>query len=249
MLYPKKKRKETVDIVGDLVPLLDYTVDLNAVVDNADGSYTLYTCNTKYLRPCSIFTYDAVEYTVIDNLDTEDLDGKRFIPNEKFTVTGASLPAVGTITLDPMKYFHGTVIATANELTRKELDTDKFPMFYLLEIIRDNFNNNVEDRLDRETNIRLFALINTDEENWFTDDHYRLAIIPMRNMTYAFVDLLNDNENIGDIDNYTAINHARFGVYTADKGHTKRIFNDKSSGVELVIDLPIKQGKLCLVCN
>ena len=149
-----KNRIETVDVIGNLVAAIDTTIAIDSVVDNG-GSYTVTTCNTKYLRPRLTFVHNAIEYTVLDT---------GFIPNESFTVTGASIVTGTVITLDPMKYYHGTVIATSAELDKERLDTSKFPMVYLLEIIRDNFNNLEEDRIDRESDFRLFFLVNTNEE-------------------------------------------------------------------------------------
>ena len=132
------------------------------------------------------------------------------------------------------------------ELDKKQFDTEKFPMVYLLEIINDNFNNLPQDKIDRVSDFRLFFLTNTDEENWLTADHYTFAIKPMRNMLYQFIDDLNNNENIEEFSNFTAINHAKFGVYSTDKGHTRRILNDKTSGVEVRLNLPIVAGQLCI---
>jgi len=237
-----KNRIETVDVVGSLVAAIDTTITIDSVVDNG-GSYTVTTCNTKYLRPRSSFIHDGITYTVIDTV------GNEFVHNESFTVTGASIVTGTVITLDPMKYYHGTVIATSVELDKEKIDTNKFPMVYLLEVIQDRFNNLEEERIDRVSDFKLFFLVNTDEENWKTDDHYKEAIKPMRNMVYQFIDELNENQNIGEFNNFTAINHAKFGVYISDKGHTRRIFNDKTSGVEVRLDLPIIASQLCLTCN
>ena len=228
-----KNRIETVDVIGSLVANIDTSVKINSIVDNGDGSYTIFTCNTKYLKPCIEFIVDSVTYNVVDEV------GKEFVPNRQFTVQGSATITETVIDLPAMKYFHGTVIATSVELDKKQFDTEKFPMVYLLEIINDNFNNLPQDKIDRVSDFRLFFLTNTDEENWLTADHYTFAIKPMRNMLYQFIDDLNNNENIEEFSNFTAINHAKFGVYSTDKGHTRRILNDKTSGVEVRLNLPV----------
>jgi len=238
-----KNRIETVDVVGNLVAQMDTSVKINTIIDNGDGSYTISTCNTKYLKPCVFFDVDGITYEVTDGV------GKEFTPNRQFTVYGGQTITAKVIDLPKMKYFHGTVIATSQELDNKKFDTDKFPMVYLLEVINDNFNNEPQDKIDRVSDFRMFFLTNTDEENWLTAEHYRLAIKPMRNMLYQFINELNDNANIEEFSNFTAINHAKFGVYSTDKGHTRRILNDKTSGVEVRLSLPIVAGQLCLACN
>lgn len=235
--------KETVDIVEELISQLDIVVKFKSIVDNGDSTYTIETCNTGYLFPCYEFKIDGVDYKVINEI------GKDFIFNERFTIKGNIVPTTTEITLDSLKYYHGTVIATKEELSRKELSSDKFPMAFLLEIIEDDFNNKDDSRVDRNSKLRLFFLSETDENNWTTNEHYEFSIKPMRNLLYKFIAHLNDSNLIGKIDSYKATNHAKFGVYLSSKGgHTQRIFNDKLSGVELGIDLPILKSRQCCPC-
>tara|TARA_R110002153_G_scaffold209897_1_gene362497 strand:+ start:12947 stop:13660 length:714 start_codon:yes stop_codon:yes gene_type:complete len=235
--------KETVDIVEELISQLDIVVKFKSIVDNGDSTYTIETCNTGYLFPCYEFKIDGVDYKVINEI------GKDFIFNERFTIKGNIVPTTTEITLDSLKYYHGTVIATKEELSRKELSSDKFPMAFLLEIIEDDFNNKDDSRVDRNSQLRLFFLSETDENNWTTNEHYEFSIKPMRNLLYKFIAHLNDSNLIGKIDSYKATNHAKFGVYLSSKGgHTQRIFNDKLSGVELGIDLPILKSRQCCPC-
>tara|TARA_R110001632_G_scaffold186363_1_gene306732 strand:+ start:1856 stop:2569 length:714 start_codon:yes stop_codon:yes gene_type:complete len=235
--------KETVDIVEELISQLDIVVKFKSIVDNGDGTYTIETCNTGYLFPCYDFQIDGIDYTVLNE------EGKEFVFNEQFAIKGNIVPTVTEITLDSLKYYHGTVIATKEELARKELSSNKFPMAFLLEVLEDDFNNVDDSRVDRNSQLRLFFLSETDEDNWTTNEHYEFSIKPMRNLVYKFIAHLNDSNLIGKINSYKATNHAKFGVYLSSKGgHTKRIFNDKLSGVELGIDLPILKSRVCCSC-
>jgi len=235
--------KETVDIVEELISQLDIVVKFKSIVDNGDGTYTIETCNTGYLFPCYDFQIDGIDYTVLNE------EGKEFVFNERFTIKGNIAPIATEITLDSLKYYHGTVIATKEELARKELSSDKFPMAFLLEILEDDFNNVFDARIDRNSQLRLYFLSETDENNWNTNEHYEFSIKPMRNLLYKFIAHLNESTMIGDFDSYRAINHAKFGVFVSSKGgHTERIFNDKLSGVELRIDLPILKSGACCPC-
>jgi len=235
--------KETVDIVEELISQLNIVVKFKSIVDNGDSTYTIETCNTGYLFPCYDFQIDGIDYTVLNE------EGKEFVFNEKFTIKGDVVPTATETTLDSLKYYHGTVIATKEELARKELSSDKFPMAFLLEVLEDDFNNIDDSRVDRNSQLRLFFLSETDEDNWTTNEHYEFSIKPMRNLVYKFIAHLNESNLIGKINSYKAINHAKFGVYLSSKGgHTKRIFNDKLSGVELAIDLPILKSRACCSC-
>ena len=236
-------KRETVDIVEELIGQLEIVVPFNTVTDNADGTYTILSCDTGYLFPCYKFTLDGVTYTVLDEV------GKEFVFNERFTIKGNIIPTAIELPLDALKYYHGTVIATKEELAKKELSYDKFPMAFLLEVLEDDFNNLPDSRIDRNSQFRLFFLSETDENNWNTEEHYEFSIKPMRNLLYKFIDHLNGSNLIGEISSYKAINHAKFGVFVSSKGgHTQRIFNDKLSGVELRIDLPILKSRTCCSC-
>ncbi len=203
--------KETVDIVEELISQLDIIVKFKSIVDNGDGTYTIETCNTGYLFPCYEFEIAGVNYKVLNEI------GKDFVFNERFTIKGNIVPTVTEIALDSLKYYHGTVIATKEELARKELSSDKFPMAFLLEILEDDFNNVFDARIDRNSQLRLYFLSETDENNWNTNEHYEFSIKPMRNLLYKFIAHLNESVMIGDIDSYRAINHAKFGVFCIRK--------------------------------
>ena len=237
-------KRETVDIVEDLIAALKIVVPFKTITDNSDGTYTIESCNTGYLFPCYKFVLDGIDYTVLNEV------GKEFVFNSKFTIKGNVIPTATQVLLDGLKYYHGTVIATKEELKRKELGSDKFPMAFLLEVLKDKFNNADDARIERVSPLRLFFLSETNENDWTTQEHYEFAIKPMRNLLDKFITYLDKSALIGKIESYEAINHAKFGVFVSEKGgHTKRIFNDKLSGVELLIDLPIRKSKDCDDCN
>lgn len=231
-----KQLKETVDIIEEFVSGVQNTVQIKSIEDLGDNLYKIVTCNTSYLFPMMEFTVDDVDYVV-------QLDG--FVSNKEFIIKGSQTITESVITLPPMKYFHGTVIATVQELKQKQFSKDKFPMVYLMETLRDQFDNSVGSAINRTSFLRLFFLCETDEDNWNTNEHYNYAILPMRNALYQFVDTLDRSALIGQFDGYEAVNHAKFGVYMSNVGHTKRIFNDRLSGVELQINLPIKKSSIC----
>jgi hypothetical protein len=236
--------KETVDIVKELISQLDIIVKFNSIVDNGDGTYTIETCNTGYLAPMYEFDIYGVKYKVLNEV------GKEFEFNKRFTLKGSIIPSVEKLVLNSLKYYHGTVIATKEELSRKELSSDKFPMAYLLEVLKDDFKNKDDSRIDRVSPLRLFFLSETDENNWTTEEHYEFSIKPMRNLVYRFISHLNGSSTIGEFDDWSAENHAKFGVYISSKGgHTQRVFDDKLSGVELRINLPILKSRVCNPCD
>ena len=233
---------ETVDIVKELIEELTLEVDFKTITDNGDSTYTITTCDTSYMYPCFKFVLDGVTYTVTNTV------GNEFAFNEEFTISGNVVPTSTSVTLPALNYYHGTVIATKEELKLEELSSDKFPMVYLLEVLSDDFDSDPTSSINRNSALRLFFLSETEGNDWNTNEHYEYAIKPMRNVVYNFINHLEVSRRIGSFDSWTATNHAKFGVYVSGVGHTRRIFDDKLSGVEVNITLPIKEAVWCSNC-
>jgi hypothetical protein len=144
------------------------------------------------------------------------------------------------------KFFHGTVLATSVELSNLEKGSDKLPMIYLLEVIKERVNNDDGLTLEVEADVRLFFLAEANIEDWNTDGHYTGAIKPMRILADMFIEGLKDSGTVGDFESYTLINHAKWGVYTTDRGTKSKLFPDDLSGCELQINIPfLKECECC----
>ena len=63
-------RKETVDIVEDLIGQLEIVVPFDVITDNGDGTYTIESCDTGYLFPCYKFSLSGVTYTVLNEVSS-----------------------------------------------------------------------------------------------------------------------------------------------------------------------------------
>lgn len=233
--------REIVDIIENVVNGLSFTTEVKTVTDNANGTYTLGVCCSYHVQPYCYVTINAVQYLVTDITN-----------NESITIENGAAVVVGdTIEITAPKYFHGTRPAINEELDEIESDMDKIPMVYLFEVISENFSNDSENRIERESTLRLFFLGGANFQDWYTDEHYKYAIVPMRNLVFEFIDAVNaDSCTFADFDNYTLINHAKFGVFTDNNGHTNRFFNEDLSGVEMRVSLPIIQNFACSdACN
>lgn len=228
-------KTETVEIVKDLVTLLvtELTGD-GTWTDNSDGTFTLTLCRTYWLKAQDTITIDSVEYTVTD-----------VVRDTSVTVTASSAPNGVSFFLDAPSFYHGTIVQTNQELSQDVKDvSERSPMAYLLRDLEETFFN-VENLLDRETNIRLFFLHDTNFIDYTTELADEETLEPMRSMAYFFVEeVLKKSKLIGKIEDYTIRDYLRFGRENAS-GYTENIFNDNFSGVELSITLPIKARYLC----
>ena len=229
-------RKETVDIVKDLVSSMSFTFVATAMVDNG-GTYTFTTCNTYHLQECFEVTIDGAVFTITDVNKNVSITVKPILDS-------TPAPTVLTFSIYNPYYFYGTVIQTNLELEQISNSSAKTPMIYLLEVAEDKFFSN-DNQLERESDLRIFFLTQANFVDWKTQDTYENAINPMRSLCYSFIDTLKASKIIGRFNEYRLTNHTKFGVYMTDKGYEQRIFNDNLAGVEMRISLPILQSNTC----
>lgn len=227
-------RLETYSLLEPIINAIDNSMMIDTIIDNLDGTYKLEMCFTKWLTIGSNIVIDGEDYKVID-----------FEYNDWIKVEGLVLPTIYGFEIDLPFKFRGTIIATSEELNNINLSWNKFPMIYLHEIVRERFNDNEEETIERESECDLYFLVDSNNQDWLTKDHYSYAIRPMRSLLFEFISALNNSKTVGAVDTYEVFDHAKFGVYFSDKGHTKKIFNDDLSGTQLKITIPFLKGIDC----
>jgi len=225
------KRKETVDIIGELVASMNLDIVATSVVNNMLDN-TFYTCNTLHLQKGYVVTVGLSDYVVSD-----------ITPNVSVTLTGTpSLTALNFTAYTPF-YKHGTIITTNVELDKADDANQITPLVYLREVFVDKFNN-TDSSFDRESSLEIFFLA----QNSFSeteDDIRSYGLLPMRNLVYRFIETLNNHKDIGKFSDYEIKDWLRFGFETQN-GATKKIFNFTDlTGCQLNISIPIKKNFSC----
>ena len=227
-------RKETVDIIEDLLAEVTTTINIDRWVSLGLGIRKAETCDTSYIHECMMVTIGSEQYRV-----------KEVKVNEYFVIhTEDSLTDL-TFEIKAPSYFHGKAIDTNAELDMIDDKEEITPLVYFTEIYTDRFYPN-DELVERETDIRMFFLTTANYEDWVTNDHYEGVVKPMRNLAYKFIDVLDKSKIIGKFASYYDLtNHPKFGIYLLRKGAEKRIFDDNYSGVEFRIRLPILKDMTC----
>ena len=227
-------RKETVDIIEDLLGEINLTINIDRYSATPDNKQKIETCNTSYLQAC--------KEVVIDNETYAILEVKH---NEYIVIDTDTSPMVDSFELPLPSYFHGKAIDTNAELNMFDDKDDITPLVYFTEIYTDRFYPN-DELTERTVDIRMFFLTTANYDDWKTDDHYTGSILPMRNLVYNFINVLEKSKIIGKFSSYYDLtNHAKFGIFLLRKGAEKRIFDDNYSGVEFSIRLPILKDMTC----
>lgn len=227
-------RTQTHKLLETIFATIDRTVYVTSYTDNEDGSYTIETCDTKWLYLGRTITIGELDYVVTD-----------LVVNESITVTGTELPEALTFELFPFYFIHGTIIAAMIQLNAEQYNWNKYPVAYLHQITREKFDENPENTLERESDCEIFFLAEANFSDWTNEEHSSYSIAPMRNLLFDFIDALKSAKNIGLIVDYELFDHAKFGVYLSDKGHTSSIFKDELSGVQLKITIPFEKDCSC----
>jgi hypothetical protein len=154
-------------------------------------------------------------------------------------------PTVREFTLQNPFYFHATPMKMNNHLSMIKKSDEKFPFIYLVEIVRERFSNEPDALIDRNADLMLLFLDESNKKDWLTDDHYSKVIYRMRSLVKYFIEQMELDSGFGEIRDFEISNHAEYGIYQNYKGHTETIFNETLSGAELRIDVPITKNLLC----
>lgn len=217
--------KLTVDIIDDFIQSLDLSGDVLSFSDDGTDT-TLIVENTFHARTGMVLDVDGLPFTILSVVFATSI-----------TVSG--LPAVPFNYTVPLPfYFHGTPIATNNQISGAN-HVDKVPMIYLHEILKEK-DKDIFSAVKRDSDVRLFFLDSANFTDWSTDDHYSKLLLGLNALVDAFESQAKkSNLFFLDETEFSRVNHVKWGTFQDSKGHIKNIFNEKLTGVELSLTLPL----------
>lgn len=138
----------------------------------------------------------------------------------------------------------GTRLAANQEWTMADSNLqNKLPLVWLLETINERFYG-IQSPLERESELRIFFLNETDITQFYTEDHRNNVVQPMTNLAQSFVNVVNNTPSFKKVDQWQIRTFSRFGVET-QQGVVKNILDANLSGVELQITLPVYKTNTC----
>jgi hypothetical protein len=212
---------QTVDYIETIVDSMTPTITIDSVVDNGDGTQTLTTCDTYWIRQYLTVTIDGTDYEV-----------SSFVKDTSITIPSATLVTASSFTLTAPYYFHGYVMQVNNEWIIQKNDDNKYPLVYLVEPMTDSYYDE-EDSKDKDMNLRLFFLDSFASKNDEVDAHYINRIVPLNASVDYFVDLLKESPITLPF-SYDTTNRIKVGTNTVNEGTTAEIFSDSLDAVEFV---------------
>jgi len=225
----------TVDFIDDIVSSMTPTINIDSVVNNGDGTQTITTCDTYWIRKYLVVTINSVNYQV-----------SAFVKDTSITIPVSPLVTVTSFVLQAPYYFHGSPMDVNTEHVKIKDSENKYPLIYLVEVLTDNHYDELDSR-DKDMNLRMFFLDSFNSKNDEVNGHFINVIKPLNASLDYFVELLKASALTLPF-SYNVTNRVKVGVYTANKGNESKIFNDPLDGVEFVGTVTVRKSNECK-CN
>jgi len=226
-----------------MIEASEYVKDLVLKIDNTiQGSYDPLTgrtlvCNTKWARIGKVVKdAEDKEYLVTELVTDEYLVATPLIGETNLS---------GTIYLPELFFITGTKRATNTEWTIADANlSNKLPLVWLLEVISETGFGKMS-AVEKEMDLRLFFLDETDPSQYYTADHREQVVKPMQKLMLEFIKVVEIERTYKPIENYRFKTFSRFGVEN-DKGMLQNILDANLSGVSL--ELTLTRYKLKCKC-
>lgn len=219
----------TVNILEKFIAGLDISGGILSL--NRSSEQTVVNVEKTYqARKEMLLDVDGVNYKI---LEVEK--------DKSITVEGVIKTGTGYKIRNP-KYFHGTPLMTNAQINGVRISTDKLPMIYLYEIIRER-EMPVSSQIVRESDLRLFFLDTANFSDWSTDDHYSKRLVGLNCLVDFFIEAARKNTCQFYLykTKFNRVNHVKWGVFQDNIGHVTKLFDDELTGVELSFTLPLRQ--------
>jgi len=230
--------------------MIDVTVEIEKIINQMDnsliGSYDVndgktYFCKTKWAR---------VGKTIKDSLGNEfliqEVAEDSYIIAEQKVVTDPVINLDGLCFLTPPFWITGTKLSTNREWTiaNDHLES-KLPLIWMLEVVNETGYGG-ESAIERDMELNLFFLDETDPAQYYTKDHRVNVVQPMQNLMVEFIATIKRLRIYKTVTEYTFKTFSRFGV-EQDNGVIENILDANLSGISLNITLS-KYKENCKIC-
>lgn len=230
--------KSTYELLVPVIAAIKKTVYIKTVVENSAGNYTITSS-------CTLWASVGFPITI----GTEDYLIESIIPDESIVIAGSVIPEESSFELYAPKFYHGTIRSTEADLNAQTQDNllavDKLPMIWLHEPTPERFMNDPAKAIDRYSLCSFYFMCPANFEGWTNEQHYGLAIKPMRNLIDAFIDAIARSRTINDslIEEFKVKDLPRFGRYSGQDGNKTVMFSShQMSGSSLEVELPFIRG-------
>ena len=221
------------EILKDIISNMEINICVSSTEVIDAQSFKLFTCNTQYLRPCSLITVNNVEYEVID-----------FVQDEWLLLQGTPV-ITDCFTIPNPYYLTGTPMMTSTELKQLGSNISRSPFAWLLEVFDTDYSPNSDNPQGSISRLRLFLFDHAKSEEWLNSDHRTNVIRPMKSLGDNILEAIQKDKRVIELENYKVIDRPNFGNYAQNRGNVKSILPEKLSGIEIIVEIPIFVQENC----
>lgn len=234
-------KRDITDILDEVISAMEFPISIDSVVDNGDGTQTLSCSDIYHAQKGFNVTINGLSYKITDF----DQSNETITVKPNFTGSATISSGISFYLYNPF-FFHGTPIATGQDLGEYSDANNKTPMVWLWENYTEKNNDSLAS-ISREVSVELYFLTQADFEKWNTADSYSLAIRPMRRLMERFIEEVRLRDDLFSADDltYDSENYAKFGVFIRTKGATSNLFQDKLSGCSCILTLKLWDKTEC----
>lgn len=219
--------KDVSEIFEQIVNAIDSNININSL-SIVNGKLRVFTCDTKWIRVgkkvSGKILDGTVKYAFVTNV----------VVDTYFDIDNVNI--VSDISATKPTAMFGTRTATNNEWNLKTYNLlDKTPIIWCLELVNEK-HYGTESSLEREFDMKIFFLDETDILNYVTKDHRTQVVKPMTALAYAFKEVIDKNMLFKRIIDFNLLGFSRFGTESVT-GMIENILDANLSGVSLQLNL------------
>lgn len=219
--------KDVSEIFEQIVNDIDCTINIDSL-SVVNGKLRIFTCDTKWIRVGKKVSGKVLDGSVKYAFVTALVD------DTYFDIDNVNI--VSDIQATKPTAMFGTRTATNNEWNLKTYNLlDKTPIIWCLELVNEK-HYGAESSLERDFDMRIFFLDETDILNYVTKDHRLQVVKPMNKLAYAFKSVIDKNMLFKRIAEFNLLGFSRFGTESVT-GMIENILDANLSGSSIQLSL------------
>ena len=228
--------KDVSEIFEEIVNAIDNSISINSL-SVVNGKLRVFTCDTKWVRVgkkvSGKILDGTVKYAFVTNV----------VVDTYFDIDNVNI--VSDISATKPTAMFGTRTATNKEWNLKTYNLlDKTPIIWCLELVNE-LHYGFESSLERDIEMKVFFLDETDILNYYTKDHRTQVVKPMIALAHAFKEVIDKNALMKRIVNFNVLGFSRFGTESVT-GMIENILDANLSGASVQFNLSkYKDGCKC----
>jgi hypothetical protein len=218
-------------MISDVANIIESIVDqMNNTIEGKfnPGDGKTYFCKTKWAR---------VGKPIFDELDNEYLITEVVLDDYIVaTPVGHANDLDGLCSLVKPFWITGTRLAANREWTIASNNLmDKLPLIWMLELMSETIYGR-GSTLERDMELQLFFLDETDPAQYYTAEHRKQVVEPMQQLMVEFIETINRLKEFKTVDDYRIRTFSRFGT-ESEQGVLENVLDANLSGLRLDLTL------------